>query len=154
MSVVKRFQKAIKENDDKEINRISHEVMSKGEELEEQATSKIGKDYGIDFYELNEIIQEYSSAKIGTGAKAIEYILLSPESEREATTTGTSVPVRAPAATAPPRYVRLLYKTLPLEISGTIRISASPATSLTTPLCTAASLDMARSRASGPSRIQ
>ena len=45
------------------------------EELEETATSKIGKDYGIDFYEINEIIEEYSKAKIGTGAKAIEYLL-------------------------------------------------------------------------------
>ena len=45
------------------------------EELESTATSKIGKDYGVDFYELNEIIEEYSEAKIGTGAKAIEYLL-------------------------------------------------------------------------------
>ncbi len=45
------------------------------DDLEEMATSKIGKDYGIDFYELNEIIEEYSDAKIGTGAKAIEYLL-------------------------------------------------------------------------------
>lgn len=43
--------------------------------LEEKATSKMGKDYGIDFYELNEIIEEYSDAKIDTGAKAIEYLL-------------------------------------------------------------------------------
>ena len=45
------------------------------EELEETAVSKIGKDYGVDFYELNEIIEEYSGAKISTGAKAIEYLL-------------------------------------------------------------------------------
>ena len=45
------------------------------EDLEETATSKIGKDYGIDFYELNEIIEEYSDARISTGAKAIEYLL-------------------------------------------------------------------------------
>jgi len=44
-------------------------------DLEETASSKIGKDYGIDFYELNDIIHEYSEAKIGTGAKALEYIL-------------------------------------------------------------------------------
>ncbi|WKX02354.1 DNA-directed RNA polymerase subunit beta' [Candidatus Mycoplasma mahonii] len=44
-------------------------------DLEETASSKIGKDYGIDFYELNEIIEEYSEAKIGTGANAIKYIL-------------------------------------------------------------------------------
>ena len=45
------------------------------EELEETASSKIGKDYGIDFYELNEIIHEYSDAKISTGAKAIQTLL-------------------------------------------------------------------------------
>ena len=45
------------------------------EDLEGMATSKIGKDYGVDFYELNEIIEEYSDAKIGTGAKAIEHLL-------------------------------------------------------------------------------
>lgn len=45
------------------------------DDLEETASSKIGKDYGIDFYELNSIIEAYSDAKIGTGAKAIEYLL-------------------------------------------------------------------------------
>lgn len=44
-------------------------------ELEDTATSKIGKDYGIDFYELNDIIEEYSDAKIGSGARAVEYLL-------------------------------------------------------------------------------
>lgn len=51
------------------------EIKAAIEDLEETAKSKIGKDYGIDFYELNEIIEEYSDAKIGTGAKAIEYLL-------------------------------------------------------------------------------
>ncbi|MGY6172309.1 DNA-directed RNA polymerase subunit beta' [Candidatus Mycoplasma pogonae] len=45
------------------------------EDLEERANSKIGKDYGVDFYELNEIIEEYSEAKINTGSAAIEYLL-------------------------------------------------------------------------------
>ncbi|MCP4336291.1 MAG: DNA-directed RNA polymerase subunit beta' [Mycoplasma sp.] len=45
------------------------------EDLEETASSKMGKDYGIDFYELNNIIEQYSDAKILTGAKAIEYLL-------------------------------------------------------------------------------
>lgn len=45
------------------------------QELEDTATSKIGKDYGIDFYEINMVIEEYSKAKIGTGAKAMEYLL-------------------------------------------------------------------------------
>jgi DNA-directed RNA polymerase subunit beta' len=39
------------------------------------ASSRLGRDYGIDFYELNEIIEEYSEAKIGVGAEAIEYLL-------------------------------------------------------------------------------
>ncbi|TPE57557.1 DNA-directed RNA polymerase subunit beta' [[Mycoplasma] falconis] len=43
--------------------------------LVEKATSKIGQEYGIDFYELNEVIEHYSDAKIGTGALAIEYLL-------------------------------------------------------------------------------
>ncbi|MBN0919221.1 DNA-directed RNA polymerase subunit beta' [[Mycoplasma] gypis] len=43
--------------------------------LTEKAESKIGQDYGIDFYEFNEIIEEYSDAKIGTGSKAIQYLL-------------------------------------------------------------------------------
>ncbi|ENY68819.1 DNA-directed RNA polymerase beta' chain [Metamycoplasma auris 15026] len=45
------------------------------EQLVEKATSKIGQEYGIDFYELNEVIEHYSSAKIMTGALAIEYLL-------------------------------------------------------------------------------
>ncbi|VEU59389.1 DNA-directed RNA polymerase subunit beta' [Mesomycoplasma neurolyticum] len=43
--------------------------------LSDHSSSKVGKEYGIDFYELNEIIEEYSDARIGTGAKAIEYLL-------------------------------------------------------------------------------
>ncbi|WP_330463507.1 DNA-directed RNA polymerase subunit beta' [Metamycoplasma gateae] len=45
------------------------------EQLVEKATSKIGQEYGIDFYELNEVIEHYSDARIMTGAKAIEYLL-------------------------------------------------------------------------------
>ncbi|AAT27768.1 DNA-directed RNA polymerase subunit beta' [[Mycoplasma] mobile] len=37
--------------------------------------SKQEKDYGIDFYEYNEIIEEYSGAKIKTGSEAVEYLL-------------------------------------------------------------------------------
>lgn len=51
------------------------EITEAIEELEEKATSKEGKDYGIDFYELNEIIEYYSEAKIDSGAKAIETLL-------------------------------------------------------------------------------
>ncbi|XP_023210722.1 uncharacterized protein LOC111613604 [Centruroides sculpturatus] len=51
------------------------EISASIEDLEQTASSKLGQDYGVDFYELNEIIHEYSEAKISTGAKAIEYLL-------------------------------------------------------------------------------
>ncbi|WP_036452061.1 DNA-directed RNA polymerase subunit beta' [Mycoplasma buteonis] len=54
------------------------------DELREYAVSKIGKDFGIDFYQYNEIIHEYSSAKIDTGSKAIEYLLKNINLEEEA----------------------------------------------------------------------
>lgn len=48
--------------------------------LKQSNSSKRGerqqeKDYGIDFYEYNEIIEEYSDARIKTGSDAIEYLL-------------------------------------------------------------------------------
>lgn len=54
------------------------------DELNETVTSKIGREYGIDYYELNEIIEEFSEAKISTGTEAIEYLLdnLDLEAER------------------------------------------------------------------------
>ncbi|UUM19650.1 MULTISPECIES: DNA-directed RNA polymerase subunit beta' [unclassified Mycoplasma] len=54
------------------------------EELREYASSKMGKDYGIDFYEYNDIIHEFSDAKIGTGSQAIEYLLKNINLEAEA----------------------------------------------------------------------
>ncbi len=51
------------------------EISTAIKDLEDRASSKMGKDYGIDFYELNEIIEEFSDAKIDTGAKAFEYLL-------------------------------------------------------------------------------
>ncbi|ACF07129.1 DNA-directed RNA polymerase subunit beta' [Metamycoplasma arthritidis] len=51
--------------------------------LIEKASSKIGQDYGIDFYELNEVIEHYSEAKIGTGAQAIEYLLKNLDLQKE-----------------------------------------------------------------------
>ncbi|WP_412031411.1 DNA-directed RNA polymerase subunit beta' [Metamycoplasma buccale] len=51
--------------------------------LIEKATSKIGQDYGIDFYEINEVIEHYSEAKIGTGAIAIEYLLKNLDLQKE-----------------------------------------------------------------------
>ncbi|QGZ97351.1 DNA-directed RNA polymerase subunit beta' [Mycoplasma sp. NEAQ87857] len=53
-------------------------------ELREYAVSKIGKDFGIDFYQYNDIIHEYSEAKIGTGSQAIEYLLTHIDLEKEA----------------------------------------------------------------------
>lgn len=44
-------------------------------ELADVTSSKIGREYGVDYYELNEIIEEFSSARIATGALAIEYLL-------------------------------------------------------------------------------
>ncbi|UWD34510.1 DNA-directed RNA polymerase subunit beta' [Mesomycoplasma molare] len=53
-------------------------------DLTELTSSKIGKEYGIDFYELNEIIEEYSDARISTGSAAIEYLLENIDLEAEA----------------------------------------------------------------------
>ncbi|EFF41507.1 RNA polymerase Rpb1, domain 1 [Mycoplasmopsis alligatoris A21JP2] len=52
--------------------------------LIEFAASKTGKDFGVDFYDFNELIHEYSTAKIGTGSKAIEYLLTNIDLEQEA----------------------------------------------------------------------
>ncbi|TDV24170.1 DNA-directed RNA polymerase subunit beta' [Mycoplasmopsis mustelae] len=50
------------------------------------AQSEDGKSFGIDFYSYNEVIEEYTTAKIGTGSKAIEYLLehIDLEAERKA----------------------------------------------------------------------
>ncbi len=53
-----------------------YEIISEAlAELESYAVSQTGQDYGIDFYEYNEIIHGFSKAKISTGSKAIEYLL-------------------------------------------------------------------------------
>ncbi|MEX0363843.1 DNA-directed RNA polymerase subunit beta' [Mycoplasmopsis synoviae] len=59
------------------------EILDTLNDLKEYAASKTGQDYGIDFYEYNEIIEEYSQAKIGTGSKAIEYLLKNIDLEKE-----------------------------------------------------------------------
>ncbi|MGC7170904.1 DNA-directed RNA polymerase subunit beta' [Metamycoplasma hominis] len=64
--LLERFQEGTEEYDD---------IKETLDSLIEKATSKIGQEYGIDFYELNEVIEHYSDAKIGTGALAIEYLL-------------------------------------------------------------------------------
>ncbi|VEU75734.1 DNA-directed RNA polymerase subunit beta' [Mycoplasmopsis maculosa] len=68
------------DKDSEEYEIISESIM----DLEEYATSKMGKDYGIDFYEYNEIIHEFSDAHISTGSKAIEYLLEHIDLEEEA----------------------------------------------------------------------
>ncbi|RMA77556.1 DNA-directed RNA polymerase subunit beta' [Metamycoplasma subdolum] len=53
-------------------------------DLIEKAQSKIGQDYGVDFYELNEVIEHYNTGtKIGTGALAIEYLLKNLDLQKE-----------------------------------------------------------------------
>ncbi|PAK21078.1 DNA-directed RNA polymerase subunit beta' [Mycoplasmopsis agassizii] len=68
--------------DDEEAQEIIDESLN---EIIEISESKSGPDYGVDFYELNEVIEEYSDAKIATGSRAIEYLLknINLEEERE-----------------------------------------------------------------------
>ncbi|WP_051586187.1 DNA-directed RNA polymerase subunit beta' [Mycoplasmopsis lipofaciens] len=73
--LVQKFQ------EDEEGYEVIHEAL---EELESYATSKMGKDYGVDFYEYNDIIHEYSDAKISTGSLAIEYLLKNINLKEEA----------------------------------------------------------------------
>ncbi|BDV03733.1 MAG: DNA-directed RNA polymerase subunit beta' [Candidatus Hepatoplasma scabrum] len=44
-------------------------------QLEKEAASDIGQNYGIDFYEYNNFIRNHSNIKIGTGAETIKKIL-------------------------------------------------------------------------------
>ncbi|MCU9938376.1 hypothetical protein NWQ34_01530 [Mycoplasmopsis felis] len=62
---------------------IKEDIQAALEELIEYAESEDGKAFGIDFYLYNEIIEEYSKAKIGTGSKAIEYLLENIDLEKE-----------------------------------------------------------------------
>ncbi|MBN3534581.1 DNA-directed RNA polymerase subunit beta' [Mycoplasma procyoni] len=59
------------------------DITSALKDLADSAGSKVGKEYGIDFYELNNIIEEFSDAKIATGSKAIEYLLKNINLEEE-----------------------------------------------------------------------
>ncbi|BAP01000.1 DNA-directed RNA polymerase beta' chain [Mycoplasmopsis californica HAZ160_1] len=80
--------KELRENFDPqgdEYDQEAYEVIDEAlNDLREQATSKMGQDYGIDFYEYNEIIHEYSDALISTGSKAIEYLLENVNPQEEA----------------------------------------------------------------------
>ncbi len=72
--LLERFEPETEEYDD---------IKETLDSLVEKATSKIGQEYGIDFYELNEVIEHYSDAKIGTGALAIEYLLKNLDLQKE-----------------------------------------------------------------------
>ena len=97
-------------------------------ELEEEATSKLGADYGIDFYELNETLEYYSeksgkgTVKIDTGAKAIEYILERLDLKKEANKVRRqikklseeiqTIPVEKLGSSSKPKEREKLYKRL------------------------------------------
>lgn len=72
----------LRENFDVESDEYE-DITSQLDSLMETAESKIGHDYGIDFYELNDTIEMYSDAKIKTGSKAIEYLLENLDLEHE-----------------------------------------------------------------------
>src|SRR5580704_1165914 len=65
--------------------------------------------------------------------------------------TGTRAPSTMPAICAPARYSSCLASMLPASRSGTMRMSARPATGERIPLARAASGETALSKASGPS---
>ncbi len=70
------YKKILIELKNKETNKeIKKEISNKIEELWEISTSAIGQNYGIDFYEYNEFISEYSNVKIGTGSETLKIIL-------------------------------------------------------------------------------
>ncbi|WP_406614265.1 DNA-directed RNA polymerase subunit beta' [Mycoplasma corogypsi] len=55
------------------------------QELKDEASSQLGKDFGIDFYKYNEIIEMYEpGAKISTGSQAIKYLLENIDLKQEA----------------------------------------------------------------------
>lgn len=68
------------EKDSEEYEMITESL----DELQQYALSKTGKDYGIDFYEYNDLIHEFSDAKISTGSQAIEYLLDNIDLKKEA----------------------------------------------------------------------
>lgn len=71
----------------KELNKDDEEasevILESLYELREYAQSQDGKDFGIDFYQYNDIIKEYSDAMIGTGSQAIEYLLTNFDIHKE-----------------------------------------------------------------------
>ncbi|WP_029513522.1 DNA-directed RNA polymerase subunit beta' [Mycoplasmopsis primatum] len=68
-----------------EKNTEEYEIINEAlTDLESYAVSQTGQDYGIDFYEYNEIIHEFSDAKISTGSQAIKYLLENINLEEEA----------------------------------------------------------------------
>lgn len=77
--------------------------------------------------------------------------MFSTVSVRLLITTGAFRPLSVPALRRWAKNTRPLEKMFPLQRSGTIRMSAFPATGLSMPLWWAAASSMALSRASGPS---
>ncbi|AKF41035.1 DNA-directed RNA polymerase subunit beta' [Mycoplasmopsis canis] len=79
------YDKALEEL--KELNQDDEEALENITEalyeLREYAQSQDGKDFGIDFYQYNNVIREYSDAIIGTGSQAIEYLLKNLDLEKE-----------------------------------------------------------------------
>ncbi|MBN4083418.1 DNA-directed RNA polymerase subunit beta' [Mycoplasma sp. CSL10137] len=62
---------------------ILQDIKDTLDELIEVAQSEDGKSFGVDFYHYNDLIEEYTTAKIGTGSKAIEYLLENIDLEEE-----------------------------------------------------------------------
>jgi hypothetical protein len=84
-------------------------------------------------------------------ASAAEAMREAAVSARLVSAMGTRAPSTTPQLAAPARYSSCLASMLPASRSGTIRMSAWPATGEAMPLMRAASAEIALSKASGPS---
>ena len=84
----------------------------------------------------------------------MELILISGVSERLPKITGAAAPKTMPAHFAPLNCSQDFPMILPASILGKISRSTSPAILLSIPLCSAACLSKATSKAMGPSAVQ
>jgi len=82
---------------------------------------------------------------------AQEAARVSAVSARLVSTMGTRAPTTTPVISASARYSSCFASMLPDSRSGTTRMSARPATAERMPLVLAATMEMALSKASGPS---
>ncbi|NOQ50397.1 MAG: DNA-directed RNA polymerase subunit beta', partial [Mycoplasmataceae bacterium] len=64
-------------------DKLKKEIKARIDQLVEESTSEIGKNYGIDFYEYNNFIARYSNIRIGTGAETIKKLLLDCDLQAE-----------------------------------------------------------------------